>query len=73
MAGFAITDPGDPLYVVDFATVKQEADWATIKFDDEAVADFFDQQVDAGRKPEQVRQSLAPYPSGRQPSTQRHG
>jgi hypothetical protein len=53
IGGFAITDPADPLYVVDFVTVKQQADWASIKFDDAAVADFFDRQVDLGRKPEQ--------------------
>jgi hypothetical protein len=53
IGGFAITDPSDSLYVVDFVTVKQDADWASIKFDDAAVADFFDSQVDLGRKPEQ--------------------
>jgi hypothetical protein len=53
IGGFAIADPADPLYVVDFVTVKQQADWASIKFDDAAVADFFDRQVDLGRKPEQ--------------------
>jgi hypothetical protein len=53
IGGFAITDPGDPLYVIEFVTVRQQADWASIKFDDAAVADFFDQQVDQGRRPEQ--------------------
>ncbi len=53
IGGFAITDPDDPLYVIEFFTVKQQADWASIKFDDAAVADFFDQQVDLGRKPGQ--------------------
>jgi hypothetical protein len=52
VGGFAVTDPADPLYVIDFVTVRQDADWASIKFDDVAVADFFDNQVDLGRKPE---------------------
>ena len=33
--------------------VKQVCSWAHFAFDDESVADFFDQQVDAGRRPEQ--------------------
>lgn len=53
IGGFAVTDPADPLLVIEFVTVRQQADWASIKFDDAAVADFFDQQVDLGRRPEQ--------------------
>jgi len=41
------------LFVQDFVTVKQEVTAVSVKFDDSAVADFFDQQVDLGRKPEQ--------------------
>ena len=41
------------LFVTEFATVKQEVTTVSVKFDDEAVADFFDDQVDLGRKPEQ--------------------
>jgi proteasome lid subunit RPN8/RPN11 len=53
IGGFAVTDRRDPLYVTEFVTVKQEADWASVKLDDAAVADFFDRQVDLGRRPEQ--------------------
>ena len=53
IGGFGITKADDLLYVEDFVTVKQEVTGASISFDDEAVADFFDSQVDAGRKPEQ--------------------
>jgi hypothetical protein len=53
IGGFGITKADDLLYVEDFVTVKQEATGASISFDDEAVADLFDNQVDAGRKPEQ--------------------
>ena len=53
IGGFGITKADDLLYVVDFVTVKQEATGASISFEDEAVADLFDSQVDVGRKPEQ--------------------
>ena len=53
VGGFAITDPDDLLFVREFVTVKQEVTDVSVKFDDEAVADFFDAQVDLDRKPEQ--------------------
>jgi hypothetical protein len=53
VGGFAITEPDDLLLVKDFITVKQEVTSVSVKFDDAAVADFFEQQVDLGRKPEQ--------------------
>lgn len=37
----------------EFVTVKQEVTYVSVKFDDVSVADFFDVQVDLGRKPEQ--------------------
>ena len=53
ISGFGITEPDDLLYVTDFITIKQDATVASISLDDEAVADFFETQVDVGRKPEQ--------------------
>ena len=53
ISGFGITEPDDLLCVTDFVTIKQDATVASISLDDEAVADFFESQVDAGRKPEQ--------------------
>lgn len=53
VGGFAVTDPDDLLFVREFITVKQEVTSVSVKFDDAAVADFFDSQVDLGRKPEQ--------------------
>jgi len=53
VSGFGIAEPEDLLCVKEFVTVKQEVTVVSIKLDDEAVADFFDQQVDLGRKPEQ--------------------
>jgi hypothetical protein len=53
VGGFGITAPDDLLFIQDFLTVKQEVSCVSVKFDDEAVSQFFDQQVDLGRKPEQ--------------------
>jgi len=52
VGGFGVASPEDPLLVREFVTVKQVASAATVTFDDGAVADFFDAQVDAGNKPE---------------------
>ena len=46
-------EPGrtfDLLLVEDFATVRQKVSMASVSFDDDAVADFFESQVDAGRR-----------------------
>jgi hypothetical protein len=53
IGGFGVASASDLLKVEDFITVKQEVNVASVAFDDQAVADFFDAQVDAGRKPEQ--------------------
>jgi len=48
----ALTD-GRLLTIEDFVLVKQTTTAVTVKFDDTAVADYFEQQVELGRKPEQ--------------------
>ena len=53
ISGFGISDPEDLLCVIDFQTVKQDTTVASISLDDQAIANYFDIQVDAGRKPEQ--------------------
>jgi hypothetical protein len=53
VGGFAVTSARDLLKVEDFITVEQDVTMASVSFDDQAVADFFEAQVDAGRKPEQ--------------------
>ena len=53
IGGFGISAVDDLLLMEDFVTVKQDVTVASVSFDDEAVADFFEDQVDAGRKPEQ--------------------
>ena len=53
VGGFGVTDADDLLFVKEFVTVKQEVTCVSVEFDDSAVADFFDAQVDLGRRPEQ--------------------
>jgi proteasome lid subunit RPN8/RPN11 len=53
IGGFGISSADDLLCIDAFATVKQDVTMASVRFDDEAVADFFETQVDAGREPEQ--------------------
>jgi proteasome lid subunit RPN8/RPN11 len=53
VGGFGITEADNLLCVREFVTVQQQVTAVSVKFDDEAVADFFENQVDLGRKPEQ--------------------
>ena len=53
VGGFGITEADDLLCVREFVTVKQQVTAVSVRFDDEAVADLFENQVDLGRKPEQ--------------------
>ena len=53
VGAFAISDPKNPLYISTLMTVPQETTVATVKFDDTAVANYFDQCVDQGLKPAQ--------------------
>ena len=53
VGGFGITKADDLLYVTEFVTVKQEVTSVSVKFDDESVADYFEDQVDLAKKPEQ--------------------
>jgi len=53
IGGFGITPADDLLYVQDFITVKQKVTFVSVRFDDEAVANFFEDQVDLSRSPQQ--------------------
>ena len=53
IGGFGISSQSDPLLVRDVRLVAQKCDWANVVLDDAAVADFFDEQVDLGRSPEE--------------------
>lgn len=52
VGGFGITETTDPRFVTDIVLIKQTCTDVTVAFDDAAVADFFDDQIDAGRHPE---------------------
>lgn len=76
IGGFAVTSPDDLLLVEDFVTVKQTCSIVSVAFDDLAVADYVDQQVDMGRKPEQflriwlhTHPGSSPHPSGTDEAT----
>jgi hypothetical protein len=52
IGGFGITAANDLLYVENIELVRQACTSVSVCFDDQAVADFFDRQVDLGRRPE---------------------
>src|SRR3954452_17839643 len=52
IGAFGISAPDDFLFVEDVQLVRQTCTYVTVEFDDESVANFFDEQVDTGRKPE---------------------
>jgi len=65
IGGFGITVPGDPLFVTEIHLVQQLCSPVTVAFIDAAVADFFDEQVDLGRRPEEFsRIWLHTHPGG---------
>ena len=76
VGGFGIAAADDLLLVEDVQLVQQDCSWAHVAFDDESVADFFDQQVDEGRQPEQFARiwvhthpGECPEPSGTDEAT----
>ncbi len=52
MGGFGVSAEDDLLLVEDVRLIGQRTTLVSVEFDDEAVADYFDQQVDAGLLPE---------------------
>src|SRR4051812_12652408 len=53
VGGFGVSHPDNLLLVADVRLVRQECTPVTVKFDDDSVADYFDEQVDRGRRPEE--------------------
>ena len=71
VGGFGISHAEDPLLVEDFQLIQQTCTPVTVEFDDLAVADFFEEQVDEGRRPEEFARiwvhthpGSSPLPSG---------
>jgi proteasome lid subunit RPN8/RPN11 len=52
IGGFGISSEQDPLLIEEFVTVKQVASAVTVQFDDTAVADYLEDQVAQGVRPE---------------------
>ena len=76
IGGFGISAADDLLFVEDVQLVTQTCTWVHVEFDDEAVANFFDDQVDAGRRPEEfgrlwmhTHPGNSPEPSGTDEAT----
>jgi len=59
VGGFGISDRDDPLFVEEFRLVRQHCTAVSVAFDDEAIADYFDEQVDLGRRPEQFARLMS--------------
>ncbi|HEV3300643.1 MAG TPA: hypothetical protein VG055_13430 [Planctomycetaceae bacterium] len=53
VGGFGIAPAVDLLFVEDIRLVQQTCTSISVAFDDASVAEFFDEQIDAGRRPEQ--------------------
>jgi hypothetical protein len=53
VGGFGIAPAADLLYVEDIRLVQQACTSISVAFDDSAVAELFDDQIDLGRRPEQ--------------------
>lgn len=53
MGGFGLTSPEDLLLVQDILLVDQQVSPVSVAFDDTAVADLFEDLVEAGRRPEE--------------------
>ena len=53
VGGFGISAADDLLFIQDVQLVRQDCTSVSVCFDDQAVAEFFDQQVDLGRVPSQ--------------------
>jgi len=76
VGAFGISHPEDLLLVDDLRLVRQCCSAISVLFDDLAVAEFFDQQVDEGRSPRQfgriwihTHPGDCPLPSGTDEST----
>ncbi len=53
VGGFGISSPEDLLCVEELALIPQRCTEVTVKFDDLAVAEYFEDQADRGRRPEE--------------------
>jgi hypothetical protein len=76
IGGFGISMLQDLLCVTEFRLIRQCATWGSVAFEDAAIADFFDEQVDRGLVPQQFARiwchthpGPCPFPSGKDEET----
>jgi proteasome lid subunit RPN8/RPN11 len=76
IGGFGISAQEDLLLIEAIELVAQSCTWSHVAFDDEAVADLFDRQIAAGRKPAEFARiwihthpGRSPEPSGTDEAT----
>ena len=67
VGGFGISAADDLLLIEDVQLVRQVCTGVSVAFDDQAVADFFDRQVDEGRRPEQFARAWVHTHPGNSP------
>src|SRR3954449_8635457 len=67
IGGFGISAKDDLLLIEDIELIAQECTWVHVAFDDEAVADLFERQVVAGRRPEEFARIWIHTHPGRSP------
>lgn len=48
IGGFGVSAEHNPLYIEEFITIRQRVTAVSVRFEDEALADYFDAQVDRG-------------------------
>ncbi len=53
VGGFGLSTPDDLFCIEDIRLIRQHTTVASVEFDDDAVTDFYDEQVDQGRQLEQ--------------------
>ena len=68
IGGFGVCATEDPLLVTDFVTIQQNVSVVSVEFDDASVADFFDDQIDSGRRPQQFARIWAHTHPGESPT-----
>jgi len=67
VGAFGISAADDLLFIEDVQLVRQVCTGVSVAFDDQAVADFFDRQVDQGRRPEQFARAWVHTHPGNSP------
>ena len=68
VGGFGSSNEDDPLLIEDIVLIRQVCTSVSVEFDDESVADYFEQQVDEGRRPDRFARIWIHTHPGHSPS-----